>query len=181
MTRFHTRAALMRLALLLAALTGCATETRVLPERAIERPRWIDLSQDTLHGRRMFVGVAVADNALDEAQGRARALENAAENLLRAIAMDIEHKHKAAPAREGAQRRAGEETGARSHDFSGSEIAWAVRSLRPVEFYREKWFVREANFGQGFWRYKFHVLAVCGEDEYRELAEWFEAEHAAEP
>lgn len=171
MTRFRNRAMLMRLALLLAALAGCATETRMLPERAIERPGWIDRQQDALARQRVFVGVALADDVLDEAQGRAFALEDAAENLLRAIARDIEQKPTSARAAEEAQIR----------DLAASMVAEAVKALRPVEFYREKWFVRETNFGQGFWRYKFYVLAECDEDEYNALAERIESELAEDP
>ena len=180
MARLLKRAALVCIALSVAGLAGCRTETRMLPERTIERPRWIDRPQATPGGRRRFVGVALADNALDEAQGRELALENAAENLLRTIAMDIEQKHTTTRAREGTMHQPGGRPDARDCDLSRSEVAAVVKALRPIEFYREKWYVRESSPGQGFWRYTFFVLAECGEDEYRALVEAFKAKHAEE-
>jgi len=150
-------------------LTGCATETRIAGDADMPRPAWTMYPPQPEDGKRLYVGIALAKNVLDEAQGRRLALTNAAELAAESIATDVEGIVTQIEGREGAAHK-GEDAAkgdivARVKARS-SEI---VRGMNPKEYYYERWKIRKHFLGASYTRYKYYVLVAYSEKEYNRL------------
>jgi len=161
----------LTLALCCLVVSGCAYERRLRPEASVPQPGWIVSPNITMReeGRRTFVGIALADNVLDEAGGRGRALHNASQQVVNQVCTDIESRFSRNEILDGALYKAGGVTYSRIHDQLVARSDGIVRQLEPVQFYWEKWELREHTFGPVFTRYKYYVLAELPEAEYQRL------------
>lgn len=175
MASIGRRASALSLVLAVFVLAGCAVERREVPGLGVQRPAWTKRPMELIGGQRVFVGIALADNVLDEANARHRALQDAAHTMLRTVAMDIQQEFKATERRQGAQYKPGGAVDAQLHDEIRARVGGVVENMRPVDNYWERWFVRERTFGPSVRRYKYYVLAEYGEEEYQAVAEEIKA------
>ncbi|HRU05376.1 MAG TPA: hypothetical protein P5137_06335 [Candidatus Brocadiia bacterium] len=161
----------LTLALSCLLLTGCAFERRLRPEANVPQPSWVAAPNVTMReeGRRTFVGIGLSDNILDEAGGRSRALRNASQQVVNQVCTDVESRFSSNEILDGALYKPGGATYSRIHDQLVARADGIVRQLEPVQFYWEKWELREYTFGPVFTRYKYYVLAELPETEYQRL------------
>jgi len=98
---------------------GCATETRIKATPDTPRPTWTMIPPEPSDGNRFYVGIGLADNALNEAEGRRLALTNAAELAAQSIATDVESVLTETEGREGPAHK-GKNVGQKAMCLPGS-------------------------------------------------------------
>ncbi|NQT19253.1 MAG: DUF4384 domain-containing protein, partial [Planctomycetes bacterium] len=148
----------------LSLFCGCATEARI--RQSGPEPSWRWDGEKIEGDQRLYVGISVADNVLDETQARRLALANAAENAARSLSVKVTSQlaqvtKRIGPAHKG-QNEAEEFVESQLKAFS-DEI---IRGLHPREWYSEKWEVREGFMGEAFTRYKWFVQAAYPQEQY---------------
>jgi hypothetical protein len=162
------------LGLTMLLVTGCSTvETRVQPPGTVPQPSWIMGPKEPAGGLRYYTGIAVAENMLEEQQGRRRALTNAAELAAQSIANDIEGLTSSIDTTEGAAHRGNEKKRARITEEVKARTSEIVRGMNPNEYYYECWQITN-NWWERLWdsgvnRYKYYVLCTYPQAEYERL------------
>lgn len=153
-----------------ASLVGCgSTSSRLSPPPGEPQPMWVDQRIQPPDGMRTFVGVAVAENALDEAHARRAALEDAAQRVAQSVTSKVRSLYRVQEMRTGAPHLPGGQNYYQSASLSRISAKEAIHGLVPKQFYKEEWEVKP-----GFWdtpirRYKYYVLAEMPESAYQRL------------
>jgi len=168
-------------ALFAGVLAGCnAVETRIQPSLTSAQPGWIMTPKEPGQGMRYYVGISIAENVLEEQQGRRRALANAAELVSQSIVDDVTAKVTETDSTEGPAHLGSE----RKKEWTREELETvskeSIRFLAPKEYYYEQWRITdnwlERLFNGGHVRYKYYVLTAYPEVEYQRLVEKFQGE-----
>ena len=153
-----------------ASLVGCgSTSSRLSPPAGQPQPMWVDQRLQPADGMRTFVGVAIAENALDEAHARQAALENAAQRVAQSVTSKVRGEYRTQDMRSGAPHLPGGQTYYQSASLSKVTAKEVIHGLVARQFYKEEWEVKP-----GFWdtpirRYKYYVLAELSESHYQRL------------
>ena len=152
---------------LLAGLVGCAAEMRLDPPAGVPQPKWVMTPPATADGNRYYVGIATAENVLDEASGRRKALANAGELAAQSLAMDITGTVSQRETKVGAVHNGRGRSIAVVREEMVAKISEIIRSMSPEKYYYEKWRVSQG--GSEFTRYKYYVLASYPQAEYERV------------
>lgn len=149
--------------------SACRCEERLRPSNLVPEPTWTIQPPESEAGVRYYVGIALGDNILEEMQARRRAIANAAERVAQDIAADVRANITRIDAKDGADYKGENEDKGRIYDDIKAKSAQLIVRLNPIEYWREKWFVREKVCTLGFTRYKMFVLCSFPETEYKRL------------
>ena len=169
MTRTAMRLAFVGMLSLAFASGCCPMERRLRPSRGVKPPVWVNGPFALNENMRSYVGIAVTENVLTEAEGRRRALKDAAEQVVRNIEMDVATILKRTEVRDGPIYKPGGHIYSRVYDHARAMAQNVLLGMQPVEYYWEKWELRESWCVTSFRRYKHFMLAEFPESEYRRL------------
>jgi len=153
------------LALCLLAVAGCTYEK--IQERSLPGPpAWVvDTPLDTPTAK-VFVGIGLADNILDERVGRERAMEDAAAQIAASLkttvvkdAMDIVKK-------KGPEHK-GEDVASTSYYRSARTlVSQSLAGAKQVSYYWEKWKISPGFWSSTYTKYKYYVKVEMPKKDY---------------
>ena len=159
------------LCVILLSLLGCGgCVSEKLKWSSGPEPSWRYMGQRIEDGYRLYVGIGVAQNVLDEQQGRRIALSNATETVAQSLAMEVVSRHVQKRLTLGPAHKGMEDP----NEVVNSELRTVseqiVRGLEQRDWYYEKWSVKESS-GREFVRYKYYVLAAYPTTEYDRISQ----------
>lgn len=150
---------------------GCANNaTEKLVWQSGPEPAWRFAGQRVENGCRLYVGIGIAENVLDEQQGRRIALSNAAETVAQSLTMDVVSRYAQKETVKGASHKGREDPNTLIRSEVRAMSEQIVRGLEAREWYYEKWSVRESK-AREFVRYKYCVLAAYPDAEYERTSQ----------
>ena len=141
----------------------------LLDEETVPEPAWVKQPPDMEAGTRYFVGIAVVDNILEEQQGRSLAIKNAAEQIAGSIATTVQSSTAMAESRKGPAQHGKDKVWTEIYSRVSARANAIVTEMTPVEYYSERWGLRERFLGRSFRRYKYFALVSYPEEEYNRL------------
>lgn len=161
-----------RLTLLMVAcalvVTGCAYEKRVSRSQP-GPPTWVQQVPDDTEDKKVFVGMALANNILDERTARKRAMEDVRDQIALSLRTDVESEAVEIVEREGAEHLGKEEADASYYAELQNKAKQALSGVRQEAYYWEKWKIKRGLFSPSYVRYKYYVKASIPRDEYEEV------------
>ncbi len=170
MTRSTSVLVLLALACVTVLTACCPVETRLEPGPLPPQPIWVSRPPESSNGMMYFVGIAVVDNVLEERQGRTMAVQAAAAEVARNIAQAVHTYLLSAESRIGPVQKGEDRLRTHIDDEALSRSGAIITELSPVQYYQERWFVRETYGGKSFRRYKHYVLCAFPEEEFQSMA-----------
>lgn len=152
------------------SVNGC--ETKEIPVQASShvppQPSWIMTPPPPSGGYRYYVGVALAENVLDEQGARRRALANAAENAAMSLATDVESQMVQRSEVVGAAHKGQEKPSSQVTEELKARTGEILRGLIVKEYHTEQWKIKEGPLNS-YKRYKYYVLTAYPDKEYQRL------------
>lgn len=151
-----------------ATLAGCATET-MLEAKQPGPPVWVETIPPDTADSKVFVGLALADNILEERLARNRALEDAAHQIAASLkstvvkdAMDIVKK-------KGPEHLGQDIPDAYYHSSVANRVSQAMSGIHLDAYYWEKWKIRRSFLAWSFTKYKYWVKVHMPKTDYERL------------
>ncbi|MCD6416547.1 MAG: hypothetical protein J7M08_07615 [Planctomycetes bacterium] len=156
------------LALLAVGVAGCAYEQRIQTSQPGPPPWVAQMPEDSAQSK-VFVGIALADNILDERNARQRAMEDVRTQIAQSIetlvvkeATDIVQERGAAHLGQDVDKSA-------YYAEARIKARQAMSGVELKAFYWEKWKQKTSFFKPGYTKYKYYVLAYMPRDQYEKL------------
>ena len=176
MSRFRSLVLASAVGLAAIFVASCSTqEVRLRPPAFSPQPSWIMSPQEPKAGERYYVGLAIAENVLEEQQGRRRAITNAAELVAQSIANEVEGRLASIDTTEGAAHRGEEDKKAKIVEEVKARTSEIVSAMNPKEYYYERWQITsnwwDRLWDSGFERYKYYVLCTYPQTQYDRLVQ----------
>lgn len=143
---------------MLATGMGCSYEKRVdtsLPGP----PSWVSQIPEDTEDSKVFVGIALADNILDERNARNRAMEDVRNQIAESLATSVERETLEITEEKGAAHLGQDEDRASYYAEAKSLARQAMSGVEPSAYYWEKWKVKSSFWKPAFTRYKYWVKA----------------------
>ena len=155
---------------LILSTTGCETQEISVqaPAHATPQPSWVMMPPKPSDGYRYYIGIAIAENVLDEQGARRRALANATENAALSIATDVESLMVQRTEVVGAAHKGEEQPSSQIIEEVKAMSAEILRGMTVKEYYKEQWKIQKSPLNS-YKRYKYYVLTAYPEKEYERL------------
>jgi len=148
--------------------SGCAYEKRIgasLPGP----PVWVTQVPPDTEDAKVFVGMALADNILDEKTARNRAMEDVRAQIAASLKTNVIRDAIDIVERDGAAHLAQDEADAAYHSQVTSRVEQAMSGVRQDAYYWEKWKIKRGFFSPSFTKYKYYVKAYMSKADYERL------------
>lgn len=153
---------------LVAGLAGCAYEKRIAVKEP-GPPEWVITTVDPSADVVTFKGMALMDNILDERTARNRALADARRQIAEGLSSDIQSASVEIVTREGAEHKGEDETDQTFRDRLEAKAQAAIDGAREMDYYWEKWKIKEGMFSGSYSKYKYYVRVDVPRALYEKL------------
>jgi hypothetical protein len=147
---------------------GCAYEKRVARSQP-GPPNWVHQVPEDTEGKKVFVGMALADNILDERTARRKAMDDVREQIALSLMTDVKSESMEIVEQEGAQHLGEDEDEGAYHAELQNKARQALAGVRQDAYYWEKWRVKRGLFSGSFVRYKYYIRATMPREHYEEI------------
>lgn len=150
----------------LVVASGCGHSEKLISQSG-PTPQWVTATPSDTEAELRFKGLSLADNVLDEAVARSRALADARRQIAAAIETHVNSETTEYLERQGYEAR-GRDITVRDElrDILRATVAEDVRWALERDHYYVKWEVDEGLFHAAFVRYKYFVLVGYPREEY---------------
>ena len=162
------RWALCLVMLLVIGLSGCTYELKKDASQP-GPPVWVvQVPADTVESK-VFVGMGLADNILDERTGRNRAMEDVRLQIAASLKTEVIQDAIDIVKTRGAKHLNQDVADASYYSQVETKVAQAMSGVRQEAYYWEKWKVKRSFFRPGYVRYKYFVKASVPKAQYDAL------------
>jgi hypothetical protein len=149
-------------------VSGCSYEKRVDRSQP-GPPLWVQQMPADTEETKVFVGMALADNILDERSARRRAMADVREQIALSLMTDVQSRSAEIIEEEGAQHLGEDEDDASYYAELQNKAEQALAGVRQEAYYWEKWRVKRGIFSPSFTRYKYYMRASIPREHYQEV------------
>jgi len=162
------RIGLMAVLVCAAGLAGCTYEKRVDSSHP-GPPAWVVQTPEDTAGSKVFVGMGLADNILDERNARNMAMDDVRSQIAASLQTDVSREALDIVRQKGAQHLGKDVDGAEYYSEVKTTVDQAMAGVRQDDYYWEKWKVKLAIIAPGYVRYKYYVKASMPKALYERL------------
>jgi len=155
---------------MVAAAMGCTYEKRVDTSLPGPPPWVVEMPEDT-EDSKVFVGIALADNILDERGARDRALADVRTQIAESLATSVQRETLEIVEEKGASHLGQDENRASYYAEAKSLARQAMSGVEPTGYYWEKWKVKSGFWKPAYTRYKYYVRAEMPLSLYSRMRE----------
>ena len=165
------RIVLCGVVVLTALAAGCKLEKRIesnMPGRP-GPPDWVmGVPQDTAE-HMIFVGMALAENVLDERTGRNRAMEDARDQIAASLTTNVVKDTMDIVKKKGAEIHGNDITDASYWAQLKTMLDQALPGVRQDDYYWEQWRIRSWFLAPGFTKYKCYIRVRMPREDYEKI------------
>ncbi len=151
-----------------AALAGCTYEKR-LESSHPGPPIWVVQTPEDTQESKVFVGMSLADNILDEKNARNRAMEDVRDQIASSLQTDMVREAIDIVEQRGAPHLGKDVDNAAYTAEVKSRVDQAMPGVKQDAHYWEKWKVKQGFGLFGYTKYKYYVKAVMPKAIYERL------------
>ena len=163
-----SRMALCIVLISVAGMAGCAYETKMTSSQP-GPPVWVVQVPEDTEQSKVFVGMALADNILDERTARNRAMEDVRDQIASSLKTVVVSEAIDIVKEKGAQHLGEDADEASYYAEVKSKVSQAMSGVRQDAYYWEKWKEKAGFFSPSYTRYKYYVRAQMPRALYEEL------------
>lgn len=162
------RSVLCLLVLCAVGLAGCASEQKITSSQP-GPPVWVVQVPGDTADHKVFVGMGLADNILDERTGRNRAMEDVSYQIAASLKTEVVKEAIDIVKTRGAKHLNQDVADASYYSQIETTVKQALSGVKQEAYYWEKWKVKRSFFRRAFTRYKYYVKASMSKADYQRL------------
>ena len=151
-----------------AGMAGCAYERQITTSQP-GPPVWVVQVPEDTEESKVFVGMALADNILDERTARNRAMDDVRDQIASSLETVVVSEAIDIVKQRGAQHLGEDVDGGSYYAEVKSRVSQAMSGVRQDAYYWEKWKLKTGFFKPSFVRYKYYVRANMPRELYERL------------
>ena len=164
----RSRIALCIVVTSIVGMAGCAYEKTITSSQP-GPPVWLVQVPDDTEESKVFVGMALADNILDERTARNRAMEDVRDQIASSLKTVVVSEAIDIVKQKGAQHLGKDVDTASYYAEVTSKVSQAMSGVRQDAYYWEKWKLKRGFFRPSYVRYKYYVRTRMPKALYERL------------